>query len=143
MTPDELKNFFNALKNNGILPTMPKVTFKEFVYGIPPLTPLYKNFLTASNCPALVEAPKDTPRTEINDLGAKLAAQILLADSLSGIVIPSTEEWIGLNLLERDDELRRKEHAPPKQQTQIDDKENKSRIKSDSLPSSQKEVDKL
>lgn len=45
------------------------------------------------------------PRTEIGDLGSKLAAQILLADTLSGIVIPSDEEWIGVNLLERDDEL--------------------------------------
>lgn len=47
-------------------------------------------------------------RTEIQELGCKLAAQILLADTLGGIVIPSEEEWIGLNLLERDDELRRK-----------------------------------
>ncbi len=50
----------------------------------------------------------DGPRTEIQELGCKLSAQILLADSLGGIVIPSEEEWIGLGLLERDDELRRK-----------------------------------
>ena len=45
------------------------------------------------------------PRTEITDIGSKCLAGMLLADRYSGIVIPSREEWIGLNLLERDDEL--------------------------------------
>ena len=49
--------------------------------------------------------PLDPPRTEIGDLGAKCAARILIQDRNSGIVVPSREEWIGLNLLERDDEL--------------------------------------
>lgn len=47
----------------------------------------------------------EPPRTEIGDLGAKLSAQILLADRLCGIVVPSREEMIGFYLLERDDEL--------------------------------------
>lgn len=110
MMPDELKNFFNEVaKSLGI----PLVEFpQQPIYGPSPLTPLYKNFTAAPNCRCtLVDDPQYAPRTEINDLGAKLAAQILLADSLSGIVIPSDAEWIGVNLLERDDELRRKEHA--------------------------------
>ena len=44
-------------------------------------------------------------RTAVNDLGAKLAARILLTDTEGGIVIPSREEMIGVALLERDDEL--------------------------------------
>lgn len=44
-------------------------------------------------------------RSEINDLGSKLAAQILLATGGTRLVIPSYEEWVGFNLLERDDEL--------------------------------------
>lgn len=38
-------------------------------------------------------------------IGCKVAAKLLLADRLAGLVIPSQEEWIGVNLLERDDEL--------------------------------------
>ena len=62
----------------------------------------------------LVAIHDDTPvpqRTEIDDLGAKCAAHILLANQNGGIIVPSQEEWIGLNLLERDDELpNRKKH---------------------------------
>lgn len=45
-------------------------------------------------------------RSEYNDLGSKLAAEILLADPTPRIVIPDREEWLGINLLERDGELR-------------------------------------
>ena len=44
-------------------------------------------------------------RTEYNDLGSKLAAQVLLGDTTRRIVVPSYEEWVGVDLLERDDEL--------------------------------------
>lgn len=48
---------------------------------------------------------REPTRTELDDIGAKAAAMILLADQLSGLVIPDREEWIGFNLLERDDEM--------------------------------------
>lgn len=39
-----------------------------------------------------------------DELGRKACAQIMLVGSLDKIVVPSQDEWIGLNLLERDDE---------------------------------------
>ena len=51
------------------------------------------------------------PRTTINDLGSKLAAQLLLCSIDRRIIVPSEEEWIGLNLLERDDELPQRRSA--------------------------------
>jgi hypothetical protein len=53
-------------------------------------------------CPA---DPLKSKRDEIEDLGSKLAASILLSDTTRRIVVPTHEEWFGLNLLERDDEL--------------------------------------
>lgn len=48
-------------------------------------------------------------RTEVRDLGSKLAAQLLLCDRhTKKIVVPTREEWIGINLLSRDDELQRR-----------------------------------
>lgn len=44
------------------------------------------------------------------ELGNKCAAQLLLTDHTSGILVPTKEEWYGLMLLERDDGLTR----PPK-----------------------------
>lgn len=45
---------------------------------------------------------------------AKCLAKLILTPS-KGIIIPSHEEWIGLNALERDDELpERKPHTEPK-----------------------------
>ena len=51
---------------------------------------------------------RTSKRTEIRDLGSKLAAQILLSDDRRRIIIPSKEEMIGVYLLERDDELKRR-----------------------------------
>jgi hypothetical protein len=51
---------------------------------------------------------RDVPRTIYTDLGSKLAATLLLQDRSNKILIPSREEWIGVGLLERDDELCRK-----------------------------------
>jgi len=48
---------------------------------------------------------KDPPRTEINDLGSKMAALAILSCDHRKVIVPSREEWIGVNLLERDDEL--------------------------------------
>lgn len=45
------------------------------------------------------------PSTALDDLGDKAAARILLADRISGLVVPTAEQWHGLNKLERDDEL--------------------------------------
>ena len=51
----------------------------------------------------------DARRRAIDDLGNKLAAEILLRGTITqrAIVIPSEDEWHGLNALERDDELKR------------------------------------
>jgi len=51
-----------------------------------------------SNC----RCPNCRPQ---NELGDKLAARIMLLDKSLKLYLPSEEEWIGLNLLERDDEL--------------------------------------
>lgn len=40
-----------------------------------------------------------------DELGNKLTARLMLSDKSPKIYLPSKEEWIGLNLLERDDEL--------------------------------------
>lgn len=45
--------------------------------------------------------------SRIEQIGMKVAAAILLADTLAGIIVPSREEWIGVNLLARDNELPR------------------------------------
>lgn len=45
---------------------------------------------------------------ELEELGNKASAKILLADSSRRIRIPTYDEWIGIGLLERDDELIRK-----------------------------------
>lgn len=39
------------------------------------------------------------------ELGRKLAAKILLAGHDRRLVLPSYDEWVGVHLLERDDEL--------------------------------------
>jgi hypothetical protein len=51
--------------------------------------------------------PKPVVRSEISDLGNQLAASILLQDTFNRIVIPTYEEWIGIGLLEMNDELKR------------------------------------
>ena len=45
---------------------------------------------------------------EANELGCKLSAKIMLADRMRRVCIPDQYEWVGVNLLERDDELERK-----------------------------------
>ena len=45
---------------------------------------------------------------EANELGCKLSAKIMLADRMRRVCIPDSYEWVGVNLLERDDELKRK-----------------------------------
>jgi hypothetical protein len=53
----------------------------------------------------VIDDPHPPTSCAMDDLGCKLAAWLLLADRLAGVVVPSREEWIGLNLLERDGEL--------------------------------------
>ena len=48
---------------------------------------------------------RDLGEERICDLGCKLAALLLLNDRIQRLVVPSAEEWIGIGLLERDDEL--------------------------------------
>lgn len=43
------------------------------------------------------------------EAAAKARARILLLDG-PGLVVPDLEEWIGINLLERDDQLPRVNH---------------------------------
>lgn len=68
-------------------------------------------FPTHVNCRCGSMIIPDGKRTAINDLGSMLAAKLLLMDTSKRIIIPSEEEWIGLNCLERDDDLpnRRKD----------------------------------
>lgn len=47
---------------------------------------------------------------KFDELGCKLAARLLLQDTSKGIITPNRDEWIGVNLLERDDELTRKDN---------------------------------
>ena len=73
--------------------------------------PNAQNIPKHENCRCVIFSIPKPQRTEFNDLGSKLAAQIFLADRIKGIVIPTREEWIGVNLLERDDELKRIVHG--------------------------------
>lgn len=43
---------------------------------------------------------------ELDDLGDKWAAEILLISQNSKIIIPEYHEWIGVNLLDKDSELK-------------------------------------
>lgn len=40
------------------------------------------------------------------DRKQKLAGRLLLADTLSGVVIPTSQQWYGINKLYRDEEWR-------------------------------------
>lgn len=51
--------------------------------------------------------PRQVERSPLADLGSQLAAQILLSDTTRRIVVPSKEEWVGVGLLEMNDELGR------------------------------------
>lgn len=43
--------------------------------------------------------------TQFREEGQKTVAKILLSDRRHVLIIPSRDEWIGINLLERDDQL--------------------------------------
>jgi hypothetical protein len=44
-------------------------------------------------------------RKQLDEIGDKCAAKILLTDRTSHLILPDPAEWYGINLLERDDEL--------------------------------------
>ena len=46
--------------------------------------------------------------SKVNEDGCKFQAQMMMLGLGKEIVIPTREEWIGFNLLERDDGLERK-----------------------------------
>ncbi len=48
---------------------------------------------------------KKPSEPKINESAAKFQAGILLCDIQNGIRIPTRDEWIGFNLLERDGEI--------------------------------------
>lgn len=52
-----------------------------------------------------VEICQSQPDPRLEEFGRKLQAKLLLSDPLRRILVPSRDEWIGLNLLERDDQL--------------------------------------
>jgi hypothetical protein len=48
--------------------------------------------------------------TEIEEESCKFQAQVMLSEFSRDnrrIIVPTTEEWVGIHLLERDDELKR------------------------------------
>lgn len=49
------------------------------------------------------EEALSTPTTA--ELGRKLAAELILGDDTLRVIVPSWDEWAGLNLLDRDGEL--------------------------------------
>lgn len=68
--------------------------------------------LSHFNCRCSIDYPvKATIPTEINELGCKLAAKVLLLDKNGRLIVPSQDEWIGVNLLERDDDLPNRSKA--------------------------------
>lgn len=60
----------------------------------------------APNCRCTLSIPQES-RTAMkyNEIGLKFAARMLLDDKRNELIVPSGEEWVGLNLLERDGEL--------------------------------------
>lgn len=56
-----------------------------------------------------VEEPTIEPAvpSNLDELGMKLCAQIMLRDHRDKVIVPTKEEWVGLCLLERDGELCR------------------------------------
>ncbi len=52
-----------------------------------------------------IEENEFAPITRADELGLKLQGKILLRDPLRRLHVPSRGEFIGVNLLERDDEL--------------------------------------
>jgi hypothetical protein len=50
-------------------------------------------------------------RAETEELGLKCAAKLLLLGRTPKVVVPSTDEMVGLALLERDDELPNRRRA--------------------------------
>jgi len=50
----------------------------------------------------------------VDELGCKAAALLILMDHNDRLIIPSRDEWIGIHLLERDGELKRKTNGQSK-----------------------------
>lgn len=57
--------------------------------------------------PSILIIEVASEQQKVNEHSAKFMANMLLNDKRNGIRIPTVEEWIGVNLLERDDEMRR------------------------------------
>lgn len=54
--------------------------------------------------------PKQSEEAEDADM--KFQAEMLLSDPRRELLIPTQEEWLGFNLLERDGEIRRRKGTP-------------------------------
>lgn len=72
----------------------------------------HPNYFTHPNCRCVMIAVEDGPvererKRKEDELGRKLQARLFLTASRwnRSLVVPIQDEWIGLNLLERDDEL--------------------------------------
>lgn len=60
----------------------------------------------------MIHLPEATrKRRLLQELGLKAEAELLLRDRNPRLVIPTEDEWIGLNLLQRDGELPHGQHA--------------------------------
>jgi len=69
--------------------------------------PFYQHILTQIR--AKFEREREQPVTHgIWEAGCKFQAEMLLIEDPDILKIPTYEEWLGLNLLERDDELKRR-----------------------------------
>lgn len=63
------------------------------------------------NCRCVLLLSPDPPKlsAEMIEAGRKFDAAVILSDTRQRIIVPPKGEWIGLNLLERDDGLPSKE----------------------------------
>ena len=69
---------------------------------------LYKG--TIEELKAVIDEYNGKPKP--SEIDKKFEARILLCDNQPRIIQPSDDEWVGVNLLERDDQLERKRHVP-------------------------------
>jgi hypothetical protein len=67
------------------------------------LPPSAKESSSTCSCPNH-RPKKREPRTEVQELGSKLAARLLLSDKSRRIIVPTQEQMVGVNLLILDDE---------------------------------------
>jgi len=71
----------------------------------------------------VVDVDKEQPLTKIEEERLKFEALVMLSQfsrDSKKVIIPTRDEWVGLNLLEQDDELKRFKHEEPNQKEKQD-----------------------